>query len=204
MVKLAQQPLGNNTGGDRATAGGVKRPRAQPMQHWNGLPRGCMANTLLCQLTAARPSTLPARLRALLGEWKEIAEHLRMRHLLGRSPPSMLQEVASVDFQLGMFQFCGHNSLGFVLVLYVYNCNMSHSKLKPIYRLCPARLRYSDTLKCSTACLCSPRSLCRVLLKTTLIEKYQTWKKMSDIFKYSAFAVANFPWLLWHQYRSQQ
>ena len=102
-----------------------------------------MANTLLCKLTAARPSTLRSEIACSA---RRVG---RDRRAFTNATPawsvSTLNASRSgiIDFQwalLGMFQFCGHNSLGFVLVLYVYNCNMSHSKLKPIYRLCPARL----------------------------------------------------------------
>ena len=97
--------------------------QALPMQHWNGLPRGCMANILLCKLTAARPITLCS----------EIACSARR---VGRDRDAFTNETPAwsvstlnasrssiSDFQwalLGMFQFCGNISLGFVCLQLQY------------------------------------------------------------------------------------
>ena len=74
MAKLAAQLLGNNTAGDRATAGGVKRrhsadaalerpPESQHGQHF------------IVPVDSSKAKHPSARLRALQGEWEEIAEH---------------------------------------------------------------------------------------------------------------------------------
>ena len=98
MAKLAEQLLGNNTGGDRATAGGVKRPRSanaaleRPPERLHG-------QHFIVPVDSSKAKHPPSEIAcSARREWEEIAEHLRMRHLLGPSPPSMLQEVASVTF----------------------------------------------------------------------------------------------------------
>ena len=146
MEKLVEQLLGKNTTGDRATASGVKRRRsADAALEWP--PERLHGQHFIVPVDGSKAKHPPQDCVLCKESGKRSwSIHKCDTCLVGLHPQCFKSGIS--DFQwalLGMFQFCRHISLGFVLVLYVYNCNMSHSKLKPIHRLCPARLQVETT-----------------------------------------------------------